>query len=108
MGNRLEAILRDPNATTEEDLYRGLRQYLNNFIDYMPKGLYRERYTADPSSYAGYKPILDLVDQILAGKDPEKKVATFNRENLEDLKLCLGVFNALAQKHQYNPQQLWA
>ena len=58
---RLLALLRDPDLLNDQDIYQGILNYINNFVGYLPGGLYR----MNPQYAISVQPILKAVDQAL-------------------------------------------
>lgn len=112
---RMIELLRDPDLLNDQDIYQGIRSYLNNFTGYLPGGIYRV-----PSILTRNQPIQTAVDRALRqmGRS-EKEVRSLHWEMKEEqhcydeyskrarfMKLALQAFE-LVVKEGFDPAELW-
>ena len=113
---RLLELLRDPDSLNDRDIYQGILNYINNFVGYLPGGLYR----VNPQYAISVQPILKAVDMALRlmGRS-ETEVLSLLREMKEEqhsydeysnrvkfMKLALQAFE-LVVKEGFDPAILW-
>jgi hypothetical protein len=118
---RLVAILADPGSHNDQDVYIGLREYMNNFPLYFPGEQTRRDYEAAPGLCSYIYPLFRAIDQVLDGIDSGRETASrlsqaAQAERVEDkeyvqranlYKFCLIIFNALVAGGQFTPEQLY-
>lgn len=112
---RLKTLLNNSELFTNEDLFHGLTQYLNNFIHYLPKG-YKRGLLEIPEAATRVRPIIAAVDQVLEEMGATEQAVTLraeldgnasNPKGTEYLKLCLKVFNILVERDGFDAKMLW-
>lgn len=118
---RLVKLLKHPDLLDDRDIYLGLQGYINNFICFLPGGMYRDPSRMDPEDFQAIKPIRDAVDRTLSdlqksAREAESLHKKMKREmfSLTDyskraafMKLALEVFNLLVDKYGFKPDKLW-
>lgn len=111
---RLLELLRDPDLLTDQDVYHGLRNYINNFIGYLPGGHYRS--LDNPL----VRPVVKAVDRVLQQIGRDETGVLILRLKMEQerhcheeytdraayMKLALRVFD-LVVKEGFDPADLW-
>ncbi|OGC25275.1 hypothetical protein A2291_03665 [candidate division WOR-1 bacterium RIFOXYB2_FULL_42_35] len=117
-----KACLSDPDKLKEEDLYRGLACYLNNFMGCMPGGDFCKM-TPNQIGYSQRKnEVMIAIDNVLALSDlriQAKQLAAaayIEQEKRPDqyvnrvahLKFCLEIFHHLAEEHGFSTIDLWS
>lgn len=116
---RLLRLLKDPDSVTDEDLYQGLKSYLNNFTGYLPGG-YKYQYLELPPEFANRnKSVIDAVNRVLKEKGLFEAAAALRIEadgeitrggyakRAELIKLSLAVFDVLVGQYGFDPRELW-
>ena len=117
---RLKAILENPCSYNDQDLYLGLRDYMNNFIYLLPGEDFRQHCHTDPSRYQAITPrVILAIDEVLGERMKEaltlsqaKRAEIGRGEEVYTMraahaKLSLGVFNSLVASGQFKPQELY-
>ena len=113
---RLLELLRDPASLNDQDIYHGIRNYINNFVGYLPGGLYRE----NPSFARSVQPVLKAVDRALRQMGSDETEFLILRLKMEQerhryddhskraafMKLALRAFDLVA-KEGFDPAILW-
>jgi hypothetical protein len=113
---RLLELLRDPDLLTDQDIYQGILNYINNFVGYLPGGLYR----MNPQYAISVQPILKAVDQALRQMGSDETEFLILRLKMEQerhryddhskraafMKLALRAFDLVA-KEGFDPAELW-
>lgn len=110
---RLAQLIKKPQLANDADLARGLKHYLNSFIGYMPGGGYRAMLNDLLSGEYAKKTeqIIAIVDQEIKEQGltliPIPPPLAGPAQRVQYLKLCLKIFNALVEKHKFEPEELW-
>jgi len=113
---RLLELLRDPDSLNDRDIYQGILNYINNFVGYLPGGLYR----MNPQYAISVQPILKAVDQALRQMGSDETEFLILRLKMEQerhryddhskraafMKLALRAFDLVA-KEGFDPAELW-
>lgn len=108
-------LLKDPDSMTDEDLYLGLKEYLNNFVGYMPGG-HKYQFLQPPKISRRVEHVIDAVNRVLREKGNLEKAKLLAAEiqdekgyakRAEFWELSLAVFNILVERYKFNPDELW-
>ncbi len=118
---RLVELLQCPEQFNDHDLFRGLKQYLNNFPANLPGGRNWKAAQEAPAEFREFKAKADKVAEALKALRLEegpivemqaaaiKEMMTSARytEQVELFKLSLKVFHFLVEQGSFTPEQLW-
>lgn len=118
---RWKECLLDPNKLTDRDLQRGLASYINNFVEFMPGGEFRQIAPSERGYVKKKLDVMRVIDEVLAWngfRDQAERLGAAARKELAEnpqqypariayFKFCLEIFHHLVEEHGFKTIDLW-